>query len=714
MKTSCTRHSTPTSQLLKRSLLAITATLALAALNAVAQVTPLSVGSSGVGPIAFDTVPTPAQGWASISIAGGAGDITTTAAMDTAASTNAASNIATQIPTDTGPAAFGTGNPMRWNQTGKFIESRPTGVSYDVLLLGLRNDSGGDKSTVIINYDFGSQFPPTGYETEDDSGRLAGFRVYYSLTGAPQTWTHIPEFDGDTNKVGPVAATISLASPWEAGANLYLIWTDDNAVNGTAGTSGLIEGPWTIDNVKITFQVDPVVITTQPHSVTVEQCRGTNLTVVASGTSPQYQWFKGANAVSGATSATLNIPNAQSSAAGDYFVRVYNSVSSVFSTHATVTVNPDKTDPTVVSSLAKVDGTNIVVTFSEPIQPGSYDTFGFTLVPAAGGNTMSPSAATLATDGKTLTLSFDEARTPNVNYQFYVDPNIKDACAQNPLDGQIGDYGIIAPLKYEIYFLSFENTPWQYNDNGQDLGNTWRLDPGYDDTTDPNTGWQTGTSVFDGKKPQPPGRTTLPGTGFSVMTQLPLTNSTFVDSNIPCYYFRGHFTLPVPPSEVSSLTLRTLVDDFDAAWMNENPTPIRVNPGNPLTDLDAYTYSGGTAVTDAGILGPFSLDPSILRSGGNVVCVKLFQQAGGSSDITFAYELVGVINSFPAAGPSLSISQSGGTVTITWTDASATLYQADSVDATGAAWTAVSGASGGSYSFSAGSTAGAKFFTLRQ
>jgi len=187
------------------------------------------------------------------------------------------------------------------------------------------------------------------------------------------------------------------------------------------------------------------------------------------------------------------------------------------------------------------------------------------------------------------------------------------------LDGPVGDFGIIASLKYEITFLTFENASWQYNQNGQPLGPEWRQDPLYDDSTNPNTGWATGTSVFDAKDVP---RTTVGG--MAVMTQLERRNSTFVDSNIPCYFFRGHFTLPVPPSEISSLSLRTFIDDFDAAWMNNYDAPIRKNPGNPLTDLDTYGYSGGGAVGDAGILGPFSVDPTNLVAGDNLVCVKVF------------------------------------------------------------------------------------------
>src|SRR5207247_10918421 len=121
------------------------------------------------------------------------------------------------------------------------------------------------------------------------------------------------------------------------------------------------------------------------------------------------------------------------------------------------------------------------------------------------------------------------------------------------------------------------------------------------------------------------------------------------------------------------------------------------NPGNPLTDLDTFGDSGGTSVGDAGILGPFSIDPTNLVAGDNRCGAKGCQQAVGSSDATFAYELIAVVNSFPAAGPTLAISQSGGTVTISW-NGSGTLYQANSVDATGAAWTAVSGVTGSSYS----------------
>src|SRR5437899_3045608 len=102
MKTPCTPQVNPAPvQPVKKSVLLLTAILAFAALSAVAQVAPLSVPSGRVGPINFNTAaPTPAQGWGTRQTPGGAGDITTAAAMDTAVNTNSASIISTQIPTD--------------------------------------------------------------------------------------------------------------------------------------------------------------------------------------------------------------------------------------------------------------------------------------------------------------------------------------------------------------------------------------------------------------------------------------------------------------------------------------------------------------------------------------------------------------------------------------------------------------------------------------
>jgi hypothetical protein len=81
-------------------------------------------------------------------------------------------------------------------------------------------------------------------------------------------------------------------------------------------------------------------ITTQPSSSSVTAGSAASFSVVASGTpAPTYQWRKDGTAISGATSSTYSISSTASSDAGSYSVVVTNSISSVTSSAATLSVN---------------------------------------------------------------------------------------------------------------------------------------------------------------------------------------------------------------------------------------------------------------------------------------------------------------------------------------------------------------------------------------
>src|SRR5439155_13493582 len=164
-------------------------------------------------------------------------------------------------------------------------------------------------------------------------------RVYYSFTGAPGTWVHIPELDSPDGggDAGSKHVLINFGVPWENGANLYILWIDDNGVTGGLGYGPVIEGPYTIDNLAISVSLDPPVIATHPHDVTVEQCRNTNLTVSVTGVALNYQWLKDGDPISGGNGPTFPINNAQLLANdGMYFVRVTNWGGSVDSSAVTV------------------------------------------------------------------------------------------------------------------------------------------------------------------------------------------------------------------------------------------------------------------------------------------------------------------------------------------------------------------------------------------
>lgn len=80
-------------------------------------------------------------------------------------------------------------------------------------------------------------------------------------------------------------------------------------------------------------------ITTQPAALTVNGGTGATLSVVGSGTSMAYQWYKGGTAIAGATGASYTIPVASGADAGSYTVSVGNTAGSVTSSAATLTVN---------------------------------------------------------------------------------------------------------------------------------------------------------------------------------------------------------------------------------------------------------------------------------------------------------------------------------------------------------------------------------------
>src|SRR6185503_9406022 len=115
--------------------------LALFAAGANAQVTPISVGSGGLSPIPFNTMPTLAEGWSRTTVGTAASTITTVAAMDTAVGTLTAAGIVTALSND--PAVtnsttmFGgtvgggtTSGNWRWNASGQFLGTRTTGNDY--------------------------------------------------------------------------------------------------------------------------------------------------------------------------------------------------------------------------------------------------------------------------------------------------------------------------------------------------------------------------------------------------------------------------------------------------------------------------------------------------------------------------------------------------------------------------------------------------------
>lgn len=94
------------------------------------------------------------------------------------------------------------------------------------------------------------------------------------------------------------------------------------------------------NTIRIGQPADPPVISAPPLSQTVAAGASVLFSVTAGGSpAPTYQWYFNGNIFNGATTNTLSFANARSTDAGDYTVIVTNSLGSVTSPKATLTIS---------------------------------------------------------------------------------------------------------------------------------------------------------------------------------------------------------------------------------------------------------------------------------------------------------------------------------------------------------------------------------------
>ena len=126
----------------------------------------------------------------------------------------------------------------------------------------------------------------------------------------------------------------------------------DNAAVYTVTVSNSA-GSVTSSNAILTVNVGPA-ISIQPASQTVTAGQTVSFGVVATGTAPlTYQWSKNGSNISGATSSMYTTPATVVADSGAVFtVLVSNSISSVTSNNATLTVNPAPVAPAITAQPA--------------------------------------------------------------------------------------------------------------------------------------------------------------------------------------------------------------------------------------------------------------------------------------------------------------------------------------------------------------------------
>lgn len=239
-------------------------------------------------------------------------------------------------------------------------------------------------------------------EIKDDAGAAAHFYLIRSMTatGAGDIYVLDDASQSATprsfiRKIAPnhVVTTVSDnlvldGGAWPKGMNLdakgdfVLTYSDDtirlltsdgtlHTIGGQSGLSGTRDGAgnearfyilgrvttdagnniYVSDNAGVTIRKGEFLgfnatIKEQPQSLTVEAGATAEFSVLAQGTpEPSYQWYFNDAAISGATSSTLTITNAQTTNAGSYTVTVSNSLGTVTSSEAILTVTTPNTPP---------------------------------------------------------------------------------------------------------------------------------------------------------------------------------------------------------------------------------------------------------------------------------------------------------------------------------------------------------------------------------
>ena len=241
----------------------------------------------------------------------------------------------------------------------------------------------------------------------------------------------------------------------------------------------------------------------------------------------------------------------------------------------------------------------------------------------------------------------------------------------NPVNGEItGEDSAYAPnvpappTGMNTTLIPF-GSAWKYLDDGSNQGTGWRL-PGFSDT-----GWSNGVAEL----------------GYGDNDEDTTIRSNRTDTTrIATYYFRKTFNV-ANPSQFGDLSLRLLRDDAGIVYLNG--TEVLRSPNMPPGEVAYNQVTGGTAPDDNSIDSTNILGgASLLVTDVNLVAVEIHQQALGSSDVSFNFELI----AGPALPPpTLYAARFGNELVIYWSAPGYRLEQSDELAPT-ANWSAVPGA----------------------
>ena len=211
---------------------------------------------------------------------------------------------------------------------------------------------------------------------ENTNARTITVEVHYRVgatasdLASPAGWTVLPGMGFSTlnGSVGASAPRAAEAVPVSvpAGQTLWFRWVFTNSAASDTSSHDLLA----IDNVTFSAaaaELDaPPTFLRHPGSRLIAVGEPVTFSAEAAGRpAPSYQWMRGTEPIPGATSATHTIASVQLADAGDYHVVAANSLASVPSQIATLTVSPTPLPPRIFTPPAAV-----TINLGEPFQLG--------------------------------------------------------------------------------------------------------------------------------------------------------------------------------------------------------------------------------------------------------------------------------------------------------------------------------------------------------
>ncbi len=236
-----------------------------------------------------------------------------------------------------GVTATGTPSPTyQWRKNSVGISGATNSVyvagavsaasagSYDVVVTNVVGSVTSNAAVLVVNPRVYFNSHPAGASAY--VGNSVAFTV--SASGTPSLPTLQWRKDGLAIS-GATASTLTLPAVQLGDAGSYDVVATNSAGSATSNPAVLAVS----DSAPL--------ITQGPASATVALGSTFSSSINAAGSRPlSYQWRRNGIAISGATNATLQLPNVQSPDAGAYSVVVSNALGNVTSTDATLTVVP--------------------------------------------------------------------------------------------------------------------------------------------------------------------------------------------------------------------------------------------------------------------------------------------------------------------------------------------------------------------------------------